>query len=734
MLHFLLNSYVKVSPVPKDWAEYSLLKIDRIRSFNEGQLGLSKEKDVESLLYKRLDEEGKLIGEEPSIDREKMKQMYELMVFSRILDEQMTRLSTFREIGTYAPFRGQEAAQIGYSLAMEKNDWLVPMYRDTGAMVARGVPAELLFLYWAGDERGMSIPEGLNILPISIAVGTQVPQAAGLALANKLGKTGSVVVTTTGDGGTSKGDFHEGLNIASTYSVPLVTIIENNQYAISMPRSQQTASKTLAQKAIAYGIEGLLVDGNDVIAVYEATRYAIEKARGGEGPTLIELYTYRMGVHTTAELVSHKLQPQEEISKWEKRDPISRMEKYLLSKRIIDEEAIGNIQKSYSERVKAAIEKFRKVEPPDPADIFRYTYDKMTRELAKQMQEAFGKTEEIEKPSSEEQVINAKVRQGVNIRNAVNMALRQEMELNDKIVVFGEDVGRNGGVFQVTKGLQDEFGVDRVFDTPLSELGIAGMFLGLSVGGLIPVAEFQFDGFTPPAYDQIFNNVARFRNRTRGRYFVRGVIRFPYGGGLHAPELHLDSPETYFAHTPGLKVVIPSNPYDAKGLLASSLNEMNPIIFMEPKRFYDTPRLDVPEDRYLIPLGKSKLLRQGDDVTVIAYGAMVYPSLEAVEALQKERISCELIDLRTVAPLDFDAVRTSVEKTGRLVIVHEAPKTLGIGAEIAARIADESLLYLKAPVKRVTAYDVVNPLSRLQKYYIPDSERIQKAIKQTLEF
>ncbi|MEM3637261.1 MAG: thiamine pyrophosphate-dependent enzyme [Conexivisphaerales archaeon] len=711
-----------------------MLKIDRIRSFSEEQLGLHKETDIETLLYKRIDEEGSIIGEEPSLQEEQLKTMYRLMVYARLLDEQMTRLSTFREIGTYAPFRGQEAAQIGYSMAMEANDWLVPMYRDTGALVARGVPAEQLFLYWAGDERGMAIPEGLKILPIAIAVGTQVPQAAGLALANKLRKTGSVVITTTGDGGTSKGDFHEGLNMAGSYSLPLVTIVENNQYAISMPRSQQTASKTIAQKAVAYGIEGLLVDGNDAVAVYEATRYAVEKAREGEGPTLIELYTYRMGVHTTAELVSHKLQPQEELAKWEKKDPILRLEKYLLSRRIINSESVQEVRDEAASRVKQAVDTFRKIEPPDPKDIFRYTYARMTKDQALQMKEAFGSSDEPYQQIQEESASSSKTRQGVNIRNAINMALRQEMELNERIVIFGEDVGRNGGVFQVTKGLQDDFGMDRVFDTPLAELGIAGLFLGLSVGGLIPVAEFQFDGFTPPAYDQIFNNIARFRNRSRGRYNVRGVIRFPYGGGLHAPELHLDSPETYFVHTPGLKVVIPSNPYDAKGLLASSLAEEDPVIFMEPKRFYDTPRIDVPEERYLIPLGKSKLVRKGEDVTLVTYGAMLYSTMEAADAMSKEGRSCDVIDLRTLSPLDFDAIRASVEKTGRLVIVHEAPKNLGMGAEIAARIADESLLYLKAPVKRVTGYDVVNPLSRLQKYYIPDSERILKAVRQTLEF
>ncbi|MDV3293013.1 MAG: alpha-ketoacid dehydrogenase subunit beta [Nitrososphaerales archaeon] len=317
---------------------------------------------------------------------------------------------------------------------------------------------------------------------------------------------------------------------------------------------------------------------------------------------------------------------------------------------------------------------------------------------------------------------------GVNIRNAVNMALRQEMQLEKRIVVFGEDVGKNGGVFQVTRGLQDEFGQERVFDTPLAELGIAGFYVGLSIGGMIPVAEFQFEGFTLPAFDQIFSHVARYRNRTRGRFTTRGVIRFPYGAGIRPPEHHSDSPEAYFAHTPGLKVVIPSNPFDAKGLLASALREPDPIIFMEPKRLYDSPKMDVPEERYFVPIGKAKVAREGTAITLISYGAMMVPTMQAADQLMSENgISAEVIDLRTISPLDFETILESVKKTGRVVIVHEAPKNVGVGAEIAATLADRALDYLRAPVKRVTGYDTVIPLSKMEDRYIPNTERIMKA-------
>lgn len=691
------------------------------RVLSESNLGFES---LEEIIFRRLTSEGKLIGEKPDVKL--LKRMYSTMLLGRTFDEKATNLSTLREIGTYAPGRGQEGAQVGFTFALEKGDWYVPMYRDSVGMIAFGFPPQQLLQFWGGDERGMRIPDGLNMLPVAVPVSTQIPHAVGLAMARRLVGEKSVALVSTGDGSTSKGDFHEGLNFAGVYGLPLIFAVENNQWAISLRRERQSASRTIAQKAVAYGFEGILVDGNDVIAAYEATRYAVEKGRRGGGPTLVEFLTYRMGPHTTAELVSNKLKAPEEIAEWEKRDPILRLELYLRKSGSLDEEERKGFMEDAQRTVAEVVKGYRNISSADPTELFRYMYGSPTPNLREEMKEAFG-VEAERGPVPQEQAISDG-KHGVNIRSAVNMALRQGMRKNSRMVVYGEDVGKNGGVFQVTRELQEEFGPERVFDTPLAESCIAGLFVGLAAGGMFPVAEFQFDGFTPPAYDQIFGHVARMRNRSRGRYTMAGVIRFPYGAGIRAPEQHSDSPEAYFTHTPGLKVVIPSNPYDAKGLLASALEEPNPVVFMEPKRLYDSPKMDVPEEEYLIPLGRAKVVRAGGDLTLVSYGAMMVPALQAAEALQsKHAISAELIDLRTVAPLDMETVLTSVQKTGKVVIVHEAPRTLGVGAEVAAVIADRALDHLRGPVKRVTGFDTVVPLARMEDYYVPSKERIMKA-------
>ena len=683
--------------------------------------------NADEVMYQRLTPEGTIRGKEPGISPSVLRRFYEQMIFGRVFDDKASNLSTLKEIGTYAPGKGQEGAQVGFINALERGDWYVPMYRDSVGMLAFGIPPYQLLQYWGGDERGMQIPETLNMLPLAVPVATQLPHAVGLAMARWLQGERSVTLACTGDGGTSKADFHESLNFAGIYDLPVVFCVENNQWAISVKRDQQTASMTIAQKAVAYGFEGILVDGNDAIASYEATKYATEKARRGGGPTLIEFSTYRLGPHTTAELVSNKLKAPEEIAEWEKRSPITRFEKYLRSRGLLDDAAKEAVAQEAQRKMAETVAAYRAIPALDPSVIFDYMYSYPTPALLEERAEVFGGPQRQEGDAAAEPSLKGG-KPGVNIRNAVNMALREGMKREEKVVVFGEDVGENGGVFQVTRGLQDEFGPDRVFDTPLAELGIAGMFVGLSIGGMVPVAEFQFDGFTLPAFDQIFAHVARMRNRTRGRYAPRGVIRFPYGAGIRAPEHHSDSPEAYYAHTPGLKVVIPSNPYDAKGLLCSALLAPDHIIFMEPKRLYDSPKMEVPEEEYAIPIGKAKVVREGADVTLVSYGAMMVPTLQAADALQGDHsISAEVIDLRTVSPLDFPAILGSVQKTGRIVIVHEAPRTLGIGAEIAATVADKALDYLKAPVKRVTGFDTVVPLAKLEDYYIPSKERIVKA-------
>ncbi len=313
----------------------------------------------------------------------------------------------------------------------------------------------------------------------------------------------------------------------------------------------------------------------------------------------------------------------------------------------------------------------------------------------------------------------------LNLVQAINLALIQEMEKDERVLILGEDVGMNGGVFRVTEGLQKRFGEKRVVDTPLAESGIIGTAIGLAMAGLRPIPEIQFEGFLGPAYDQICSHAARMRTRTRGAYTVPLTIRVPVGGGIHAPELHSDSPEAIYAHTPGIKVVMPSSPYDAKGLLISAIRDPDPVIFFEPKRVYRAFREEVPEDEYTIPIGKARVVCEGTDLTVISWGASV---MQCMESIEKSSKSVELIDLRTIWPLDIETIATSVKKTGRCVIVHEAPFTCGFGAEVAATIMERCFLHLEAPVQRVTGFDTIMPYYKLELNYLPDAARISGAI------
>ena len=319
----------------------------------------------------------------------------------------------------------------------------------------------------------------------------------------------------------------------------------------------------------------------------------------------------------------------------------------------------------------------------------------------------------------------------LNMVQAINLALIQEMEKDERVMLLGEDVGANGGVFRVTEGLQKRFGANRVVDTPLAESGIIGTAIGLAMGGLRPVPEIQFDGFLGPAYDQICSHAARMRTRTRGAFQVPLTIRVPVGGGIHAPELHSDSPEAIYAHTPGLKVVMPSSPYDAKGLLIASIRDPDPVIFFEPKRIYRAFREEVPEDEYVLPIGKARTVCEGNDLTVVSWGASV---VQCMQAIEKSGKSIELIDLRTIYPFDVEAVETSVRKTGRCVVVHEAPLTCGFGAEISARIMERCFLHLEAPVQRVAGFDTIMPYYKLELEYMPDAARIGRAIDDVMAY
>ena len=321
----------------------------------------------------------------------------------------------------------------------------------------------------------------------------------------------------------------------------------------------------------------------------------------------------------------------------------------------------------------------------------------------------------------------------LNMVEAINLALAQEMERDERVIVLGEDVGVNGGVFRVTDGLQKRFGADRVVDTPLSESGIIGTSIGLATAGMRPVPEIQFEGFMGPAYDQLVNLAARCRTRTRSAFTCPLTVRVPIGGGIHAPELHSDSPEAVYAHTPGLKVVMPSHPYDAKGLLISAIRDPDPVIFFEPKRVYRSIREHVPDEEYTIPIGQAKVVNEGTDLTLVTWGAMVFQCLEAIDRLPEE-VSVELIDLRTIYPIDVETIAESVRKTGRAVVVHEAPKTAGLGAEVSSLIQEHCFLHLQAPVQRVTGFDTVMPYYKLESQYLPDASRITSSIRDCLAY
>jgi pyruvate dehydrogenase E1 component beta subunit len=317
---------------------------------------------------------------------------------------------------------------------------------------------------------------------------------------------------------------------------------------------------------------------------------------------------------------------------------------------------------------------------------------------------------------------------------AINLALKQEMERDPKVLILGEDVGKNGGVFRVTQGLMDTFGAARVIDTPLSESAIAGVAIGMAIYGLRPIAEIQFEGFVYAAMEQLADHAGRIRTRSRGRYHCPLVVRLPYGGGIRAPEHHSDSNEAYFVHTPGLKVVVPSTPYEAKGLLIAAIRDPDPVIFMEPKKVYRALREEVPEEEYLIPLGEARTVQEGTDITLITWGAMLQPTLQAAALMEQNGTRAEVIDLRTLSPLDSEAIVESVKRTHRAVVVHEAPASCGVGAEIVARINEKALVHLEAPVQRVTGFDTVMPLPKLEKYYLPNAERVMEAVNRVVNF
>jgi len=644
-------------------------------------------------------------------------EMYRRMVLARKLDERMWALNRQGRVGFVVSVSGHEGTQVGAAYALDpEKDWSLPYYRDVAFNIGLGVSVEDIFLGVFAKKSdpasgGRQMPghwsePDLNIFTHSSAIATQYPHAAGIAYELKRGGSDGIVLVSGGEGSTSEGDWHEAMNFAGIHDLPVIFLIQNNMYAISVPESDQIAGQ-IANRANGYGIEGVVVDGNDLLTVYGATAAAIGKARAGEGPTLIEAKTYRYYAHTSDD--DDKLyRTREEVEQWRRKDPIPAFRRYLVEHRLLDTAAEEAIDQESASTIAAAAERAEGAADPD---------DALSRVYAAPITPV-EPVETIERePIGEE----------VNLITAINKSLHHVMGLYEDTVTFGEDVADpKGGVFKATAGLTDAFGAARSFNTPVSEALIIGLGIGMAATGTKAIIEIQFADFIHPGFDQLVSEAARIHYRSNGRWECPIVVRVPYGGGIHGALYHSQSIEALYAHIPGLKVVVPSTPSDAKGLLLSAVEDPDPVMYLEPKKLYRLATGPLPSGDHRVPLGKAALRRDGADLTIIAYGSMAHFSIEAADRLAEEGIQVSVLDLRSLKPLDWPSINAAVERTSKVLIVYEDNEFLGYGAEISAQIMEKSFDWLDAPVQRYASPDVPTfPYApALEQQVIPNVEGI----------
>lgn len=682
-----------------------------------------------------LDSDGRPLGELPAWagDSDALVGLYRQMLLTRLFDQKAVALQRTGRIGTYAPTLGQEAIGVAIGSQMRAEDVLVPYYRDTAVQLMRGVRMEDILLYWGGDERGSDYAEPLAAqdFPICVPIATQALHACGVASAFRIRGEHRVAVTTCGDGATSKGDFLEALNVAGAWQLPVLFVVNNNQWAISVPRRIQCGAPTLAEKAVGAGFPGEQVDGNDVLAVAERVRAALERARQGKGPTLLECISYRLCDHTTADDAS-RYRSAEEVNQAWREEPIKRLRAFLAGRGQWDEEREQALVGECQARVQEAVERFETFAAQAPQALFEHVYARWPAALEEQREQLLERARGgREGPNMNERNGEAK---RLALLEAVNLALHRAMAEDEAVVVLGEDVGVNGGVFRATLGLRERFGFKRVLDTPLAENMIAGLSIGMAAQGLKPVMEIQFMGFIYAAMEQLVSHASRLRNRTRGRLACPLVLRTPMGAGIRAPEHHSEATEAMFAHIPGVRVLVPSSPARAYGLLLAAIDDPDPVIFLEPTRLYRMNPQPLADDARRLPLDSCFTLREGGDLTLVSWGASVHETLQAAERLAQRGIEAEVIDVACLKPLDLDTLEASVRKTGRCVIVHEAPKSGGLGGEIAASLYERVLFDLRAPIQRVAAADIPPPLYRLEPLYMPAVEDILAACDTVLGY
>ena len=646
-----------------------------------------------------------------------LESIYRIMLRIRRFDEGVSDL--FKEglvKGTAHSYVGQEAVAAGACAALTRADFVVSHHRGHGHCIAKGAALDRMMAELMGRVTGyckglggsMHIADlDLNILGANGIVGAGIGIGTGAALSNKLRGNGAVGVAFFGDGAANEGIFHECLNLASVWKLPVVYLCENNQYALSTAMKDSTSIDRFSKRAAAYSMPGVTVDGNDVLAVHAVVQEAVARARNGEGPSLIEALTYRWGDHSMrANLPQYRTE--DEVEEWRKLDAVARFERRLETEFGFTHEALERVRAEVEAELVAAKAFAVGSAEPTLQDLENAVY-------APHYQPA-----EPKLPPGRE----------LSFGEAIKEALAQEMERDPRVFVLGEDVGRIGGIFAATRGLIEKFGSERVRDTPISEQAIAACAVGTAITGLRPVAEVQIFDFITLMMDMIVNQSAKFRFMLGGKPTVPLVIRGPQGGGIRLAAQHSQSLETWFTHVPGLVVLGPSSPYEAKGLLTSAIREDNPVIFLEHKMLYVGKKGLVPEESYAIPIGKAVVKRAGQDVTLVATMAMVESALQAASRLEAEGIDVEVIDPRTLRPLDEDAIIRSVKKTSRLVIAHEGWKRWGFGAEVAAMVAEKAIDWLDAPILRVGARDTPMPYNdKLERLVIPSADDIVEAIK-----
>lgn len=643
--------------------------------------------------------------------------IYKKLVFPRLIEEKMLILLRQGKITKWFSGWGQEGVSVGCAYAMDEQEYMLPMHRNLGVFTTRNVPMNRLFSQFQGKESGFTKGRDRSfhfgtkehhLVGMISHLGPQLGIADGIALASKIRDEKKITMVFTGDGGASEGDFHEALNVASVWDLPVIFCVENNQWGLSTPSREQFNCKQFTDKAIGYGIEGIQVNGNNILDVIRAVRSIREKMLVDHKPVILELMTFRMRGHEEAS--GTKYYPEGLQDEWKKFDPVDNYTLFLKEQGILTDEMEKEIHDSIKNDIQLNFD-IAQNEPLIPASI--------ETELA-----------DVYAPYTQEVIAPTGDKKEMRFIDAIQDGLKQSMEKYPELVIMGQDVAEYGGVFKVTEGFVEQFGKDRVRNTPICESAIVGAGLGLSIAGMKAVVEMQFADFVTCGFNQIINNLAKLHWRWGENADV--VVRMPTGANTAAGPFHSQSNEAWFFHTPGLKVVYPSTPEDAKGLLAAAIEDPNPVMFFEHKFLYRSMKSEVPTEYYTTEIGKARTVRQGDDITIITYGLGVQWAEEYLN--QNPSISAEVIDLRTLLPLDTETVYAAVKKTGKVLVLHEDCMTGGIGGEIAALIAENCFEFLDAPVKRVASLDTPVPFAvPLEQQFLP-KVRIDEAIKQLIAY